>query len=62
MLVRDGGSAREIPVTNPAEHIASEDCLCGPEVKPVKQDDGSVDWIYVHRPYPDYLALAFGTP
>lgn len=47
-------------------HIASEDCWCGPATQPVKRDDGSVGWIYVHKveenklgPFPvDDLTLA----
>lgn len=27
----------------------TEDCLCGPECRPVKQEDGSVLWIVVHH-------------
>jgi len=31
------------------EHIASEDCVCGPRVEPVELDDGSIAWVYVHH-------------
>jgi hypothetical protein len=25
------------------------DCVCGPEVRPVTQDDGSMGWLLVHH-------------
>ena len=28
---------------------AEPDCVCGPEVKPVTHDDGSVGWLLVHH-------------
>ncbi len=31
------------------EHEISADCPCGPTVKPVKKEDGSIDWIYIHH-------------
>lgn len=31
------------------EHELGADCVCGPRVEPVKQDDGSIDWVYVHH-------------
>lgn len=31
------------------KHETSEDCVCGPTVEPVKDDDGSVGWLYVHH-------------
>jgi len=30
-------------------HIPSDDCPCQPVSKPVKQEDGRIDWIVVHR-------------
>lgn len=31
------------------EHEISEDCICGPRCEPVKCDDGSIGWLYVHH-------------
>lgn len=31
------------------EHEVSADCPCGPTVKPVEKEDGSIDWIYIHH-------------
>lgn len=28
---------------------AEPDCVCGPEVRPVTQDDGSMGWLLVHH-------------
>ncbi|MGW4493755.1 hypothetical protein [Streptomyces sp. NPDC004376] len=25
------------------------DCVCGPEVRPVNQDNGTIDWLLVHH-------------
>jgi len=31
------------------EHELTDDCPCGPTPEPVKCDDGSVGWVYVHH-------------
>ncbi|MDI5965735.1 hypothetical protein [Streptantibioticus silvisoli] len=39
------------PIDDLIEHDTSTEepnCLCGPTVKPVKQDDGSMGWLIVH--------------
>jgi hypothetical protein len=28
---------------------AEPDCACGPEVRPVTQEDGSIGWLLVHH-------------
>ena len=28
---------------------AEADCVCGPQVKPVTHDDGSIGWLLVHH-------------
>ena len=28
---------------------AEPDCVCGPEVRPVTQDDGPMSWLLVHH-------------
>lgn len=39
------------PVNDLVEHdTGSDDCVCGPETRPVEQEDGSVGWLIVHRP------------
>lgn len=30
-------------------HELAEDCICGPTPEPVKRNDGSVGWVYVHH-------------
>lgn len=40
------------PQNDLIEHDTSTrdaDCLCGPEVRPVKRDDGPVGWLIVHH-------------
>lgn len=34
---------------DPIHDTETDDCWCRPEVLPVKCDDGSVTWIYVHN-------------
>lgn len=43
------GEAHVVPAHDLVDHSLNEDCLCGPEPQPVKRDDGSVGWVYVHR-------------
>lgn len=38
-----------MPIGDLIEHVANEDCTCGPRTEPVERDDGSIDWIYVHH-------------
>lgn len=40
------------PIGDLVDHdtsTAEPDCVCGPEVRPVTQDDGSVGWLLVHH-------------
>lgn len=37
-----------IPLNDLIEH-EDEDCVCGPEVEPLVQDDGSIDWLISHH-------------
>ncbi len=37
------------PELGDIEHELNADCVCGPRVEPVTQDDGSIDWVYVHH-------------
>ena len=30
-------------------HELAEDCVCGPQMEPVKRHDGSVGWICTHH-------------
>lgn len=43
------GSPHVIPVNDLIEHQVDENCPCGPAADPVKRDDGSVGWLYVHH-------------
>lgn len=38
-----------LPIGDLVEHVSDDDCLCGPTAKPIKADDGSVQWIMVHH-------------
>ena len=38
-----------MPVNDLIEHITSEDCTCGPTTEPVKRDDGSIGWLFLHH-------------
>ena len=39
------------PVGDLIEHdtVRGVTCVCGPETRPVKRDDGSVGWLIVHH-------------
>lgn len=39
------------PIDDLIEHEYDEegDCPCGPEVRPVEREDGSIAWLYVHN-------------
>jgi hypothetical protein len=38
-----------LPVNDLIEHNSdSDDCACGPTMKPVERDDGSMGWLIVH--------------
>lgn len=39
------------PVGDLIEHDTSVDgdCPCGPTVKPVERDDGSMGWVHIHH-------------
>ena len=61
--------AHVTPTNDLVEHESSPDCICGPEIKPLKRDDGSVVYVYLHHsldgreahePEPPYLDLSRG--
>jgi hypothetical protein len=35
--------------TDLVRHTLADDCVCGPDMEPVKRDDGSVGWICTHH-------------
>jgi hypothetical protein len=38
------------PIGDLIEHdLESEDCVCGPLVRPEKREDGSVGWVVLHH-------------
>lgn len=37
-----------IPLGDLVAHEFDE-CVCGPTVKPIKRDDGSVSWVVIHH-------------
>lgn len=43
------GDVHVKPLGDLIEHVSAEDCACGPAAEPVKRDDGSVGWLYVHH-------------
>lgn len=37
------------PVADLIEHdTESDDCVCGPGMRPVRRDDGSIQWVITH--------------
>lgn len=38
-----------IPVNDLIDHPSADDCVCGPENRPVEMDDGSYGWLHVHH-------------
>ena len=42
-----------VPIGDLVEHVSDDDCLCGPTAKPIKADDGSVQWIMIHHSLDD---------
>ena len=38
-----------LPVDDLIDHTDSEDCICGPTINPLQQDDGTIDWLVVHH-------------
>lgn len=38
-----------VPLGDAVEHVSDDDCVCGPTAKPIKGDDGAVQWIMVHH-------------
>lgn len=39
------------PIDDLIEHLNDEegDCICGPTIQPVKAEDGSMAWLYIHH-------------
>lgn len=31
------------------DHLTNENCPCNPQVIPVKREDGTIGWVYMHR-------------
>ncbi|CUW31777.1 hypothetical protein [Streptomyces reticuli] len=31
------------------EHVAEDDCVCGPTIRPIARDDGSIAWLVIHH-------------
>ncbi|WP_199841290.1 hypothetical protein [Streptomyces scabiei] len=38
-----------VPLGDAVEHVSDHDCLCGPTAKPIKTDDGSIQWLMIHH-------------
>lgn len=39
-----------LPADDLIEHIdVGDTCVCGPRAEPVQQEDGTIDWVYVHH-------------
>lgn len=47
----DPNHVHVMPIDDLIEHECDEegDCHCGPEVRPVEREDGSIAWLYVHN-------------
>jgi len=37
-----------MPIGDIVEHVDSDECVCGPKMKPVSRDDGSIGWVILH--------------
>lgn len=39
-----------MPINDFVEHEWDDDgdCPCGPEIRPVERDDGTIGWVYIH--------------
>jgi len=38
------------PLNDLIEHeLEGDDCICGPEVEPIKREDGSIGWLVTHH-------------
>ena len=38
-----------VPLGDAVEHTSDDDCVCGPTAKPIKGEDGSINWIMMHH-------------
>lgn len=38
-----------VPVGDAVQHVSDDDCVCGPTVKPIKAEDGSIQWLMIHH-------------
>ena len=38
-----------IPRGDLIEHETKDECACGPTLKPVERDDGSIGWVHTHH-------------
>lgn len=45
----DGQNVHIIPLNDCIVHEHDEDCACGPEVIPIKADDGTVNFVIGHH-------------
>lgn len=47
----EGSHIHVTPINDLIEHEENDegDCPCGPEVQPVKREDGSIGWVYIHN-------------
>ncbi|MYW43051.1 hypothetical protein [Streptomyces sp. SID161] len=44
------GRVHVYPLDDLIEHdTESDDCVCGPRMRPVKRDDGSIGWVITHH-------------
>lgn len=37
------------PAPGADDHLANDDCWCGPTCEPVQREDGTIGWLYVHH-------------
>jgi hypothetical protein len=43
------GVLHVVPLGDAVEHTSDDDCVCGPTAKPIKAEDGSINWIMIHH-------------
>lgn len=49
VYTNDGRHIHIIPLNDSVTHEHTEDCPCGPEIEPVKTDDGTVNYVISHH-------------
>lgn len=43
------GVLHVVPVGDAVQYTSDNDCVCGPTVKPITNEDGSAQWLMIHH-------------